>query len=69
METIKNFNPEQLLFINGELTPSVSQETYDIINPTTEAIAGKVAAANTADADLALAAARRFFDETGTVNG
>lgn len=69
METIKNFNPEQLLFINGKLTPSVSGETYDIINPTTEAIAGKVAAANTADADLALTAARRCFDGTDTVNG
>lgn len=64
METIKNFNPEQLLFINGKLNPSVSEETYDVINPTTEEIAGKVAAANAADADLALATARRCFDET-----
>lgn len=64
METIKKINPEQLLFINGKLTPSVSGATYDVINPTTEAIAGKVAAANTADADLALAAARHCFDTT-----
>ncbi|PVD51548.1 aldehyde dehydrogenase [Terrimonas sp.] len=64
MENLKKINPEQLLFINGKLTPSVSGETYDVINPTTEEVAGKVAAANAADADLALTAARRCFDET-----
>lgn len=64
MENLKKINPEQLLFINGKLTPSVSGETYDVINPTTEEIAGRVAAANAADADLALAAARRCFDKT-----
>lgn len=64
MESIKNFNPEQLLFINGKLTPSVSGDTYDVINPATEETAGKVAAANAADADLALDAARACFDQT-----
>ena len=63
MENLK-LNPEELLFINGKLTKSVSGETYDVINPTTEEVAGKVAAANAADADLALEAARRCFDET-----
>jgi aldehyde dehydrogenase (NAD+) len=63
MENLK-LNPEELLFIKGKLTKSVSGETYDVINPTTEEVAGKVAAANAADADLALEAARRCFDET-----
>lgn len=63
MENFK-LNPEELLFINSKLTKSVSGETYDVINPTTEEVAGKVAAANAADADLALEAARRCFDET-----
>lgn len=64
MENFRELNPEELLFIDGKLTKSVSGETYNVINPATEEIAGKVAAANAADADLALAAARHCFDQT-----
>ena len=64
MGNLKNFNPEQLLFIDGKLTTSESGDTYKVINPATEEFAGVVSAASLADADLALAAARRCFDET-----
>ncbi len=61
---MKNLNPEELLFIDGKLTSSESGDTYEVINPSTEEVAGIVAAASLKDADLALAAARRCFDET-----
>lgn len=61
---MKNLNPEQLLFIGGKLTASESGDTYEVINPATEEVVGTVAAASLADADRALAAARRCFDET-----
>ena len=64
MENLKNINPEQRLFIDGKLTDSESGDTYEVINPATEEVVGVVAAASQADADLALAAARRCFDET-----
>ena len=64
MGNLKNLNPEKLLFIDGKLTTSESGDTYKVINPATEEFAGVVSAASLADGDLALAAARRCFDET-----
>ncbi len=64
MENSKNMNPERLLFIDGQLTPSESGDTYEVINPTTEEVAGVVSAASLADGNRAVAAARRCFDET-----
>lgn len=61
---MSNFNPEQRLFIDGLLVDAENGRTYDVINPATEEVAGIVAAASARDADLALDAARRCFDDT-----
>lgn len=61
---MSKLNAEENLFIDGALVPAANGQTYDVINPATEEVAGIVAAASAADGDLALAAARRCFDET-----
>lgn len=57
-------DPEERLFINGALVAAADGQTYNVINPATEEVAGIVAAASPADGDRALAAARHCFDET-----
>lgn len=62
---MSKFEPgERRLYIDGELTPARSGREYSVINPATEEVAGTAADAGVEDADLALAAARRAFDET-----
>jgi aldehyde dehydrogenase (NAD+) len=51
------------LLINGEWQPAVSGKTFPTINPATEDVIAQVAEADAADVDLAVAAARRAFDE------
>src|SRR5690625_6964876 len=64
-ESMSKFEPgERRLYIDGELTPARSGREYSVINPATEEVAGTAADAGAEDADLALAAARRAFDET-----
>lgn len=58
------FNAEARLYIDGELRDAISGKTYNNINPATEEVVGVAADAGLADAELALAAARRAFDET-----
>lgn len=53
-----------LLLIDGELRGSLDGDTYETINPATEEVLGSAADASPADVDLAIAAARRCFDET-----
>jgi len=57
-------NPENRLFIDGELHSAASGRTYPNINPATEQAMGDVADAGAADMECAIAAARRAFDET-----
>lgn len=57
-------NPEQRLFINGELVNAISGNRYTNISPVTEEAIGEVADAGVGDMELAIAAARRAFDET-----
>ncbi|KAF7983872.1 hypothetical protein HWV62_18210 [Athelia sp. TMB] len=53
------------LFINNEFVPSVdSQETIDVINPSTEELLCSVTAASAADIDIAVKAARTAFNTT-----
>ncbi|GAA4547216.1 aldehyde dehydrogenase [Pseudonocardia xishanensis] len=52
------------MLIDGELVPSSSGRVFDNLNPATEEIIGEVADGTLADADLAIAAARRAFDTT-----
>ena len=58
-------NPETRLFIDGEPTDARSGKTYDNISPVTERVIGQAADAGPEDMELAIAAARRAFDETG----
>jgi aldehyde dehydrogenase (NAD+) len=50
-------------YIDGEWTDAASGETYDIIDPSTEEVFARAAAGAEADADRAVAAARRAFDK------
>lgn len=51
------------LLIDGKLIPG-SGGTFEVINPATEEILGRAADATTDDMDMAIAAARRAFDDT-----
>jgi acyl-CoA reductase-like NAD-dependent aldehyde dehydrogenase len=55
---------EDRLLIDGELAPASGGATYETINPATEAVLGTSADATVADAQRAIAAARRAFDTT-----
>ena len=57
-------NPETRLFIDGQLAEAEGGKIFQVINPVTEEVAGIAADASPADADRAIAAARRAFDET-----
>ncbi|MEH6589479.1 MAG: aldehyde dehydrogenase family protein [Halioglobus sp.] len=57
-------NPENRLFIDGELVAASSGKTYANINPATEQVMAEVADAGPRDMERAIAAARRAFDET-----
>ena len=55
---------EERLLIDGERISAAGGATYENINPATEAVLGTAADANVADAERAIAAARRAFDTT-----
>ena len=55
---------EGRLLIDGELVSAAGGRTYENLNPATEEVIGRVADASPADAERAIAAARRAFDET-----
>ena len=52
-------------FIDGAWRPAVSGKTFENINPATGEAIGPVAACDAADVDIAVAAARRAFDDGG----
>ncbi|WP_307160749.1 aldehyde dehydrogenase family protein [Streptomyces rishiriensis] len=54
--------PKQLL-IDGQWVPARSGQTIDTIDPTTEEVLASTAAAGAEDVDLAVAAARRAFED------
>lgn len=51
------------LYINGECIPAKGIKTFDVINPATEDVITEVSEAQSEDIDVAVAAARRAFDE------
>ncbi len=51
------------LFINGNWVDSVSGKTFDTLNPATEEVITSVAEGDSADIDLAVAAARKAFED------
>jgi aldehyde dehydrogenase (NAD+) len=50
-------------YIDGEWTDAASGETYEVVNPSNEEVVARVPAGAEADADRAVAAARRSFDK------
>ncbi len=51
------------LYIGGRWVEPATTETFEVVSPATEEVVGRVPAATAADIDLAVAAARRAFDE------
>lgn len=54
---------EKGLYINGEYVKAENDNTFDVVNPATEELIGKVSEATEGDIDKAVQAARRAFDE------
>ena len=55
---------EDRMLIDGALVPSSSGAVYETVNPATEEVLGTAADATPEDAERAVAAARRAFDDT-----
>ena len=51
------------LFIDGKWVDSVSGKTFDTLNPATEEVITSIAEGDSADIDLAVAAARKAFED------
>ncbi|WP_039042211.1 aldehyde dehydrogenase family protein [Sporosarcina sp. ZBG7A] len=51
------------LYIDGDYQPAISGKTFNVINPATEEVIAQVSEAQTEDIDVAVAAARKAFDE------
>lgn len=51
------------LYIDGDYEPAISGKTFNVINPATEEVIAQVSEAQTEDIDVAVAAARKAFDE------
>lgn len=54
---------ERKFYIDGRWVEPVEPKTYEVINPATEAVAGTISMGGPKDVDLAVAAARRAFDD------
>jgi len=61
---LEELAPETRVYIDGELAESSNQARFDNVNPATAEVIGTAADGTKDDADRALAAARRAFDET-----
>jgi aldehyde dehydrogenase (NAD+) len=55
---------EERLLVDGALAPASDGRVFETVNPATEEVLGVAADASAEDAERALAAARRVFDET-----
>ncbi len=49
-------------YIDGRWVPPVEPRSFDVINPATESVYGRISLGSARDVDLAVAAARRAFD-------
>ncbi len=56
--------PESRCYIDGQLVEASNGARFDNVNPATEQVIGSAADGTKDDAETALAAARRAFDET-----
>jgi phenylacetaldehyde dehydrogenase len=57
------FAKTPLMLIDGEMVPAASGKTFSVFNPATGALIAMVPEADKADVDIAVAAARRAFDD------
>jgi aldehyde dehydrogenase (NAD+) len=55
---------EQRMLVDGDLVPAASGAVFETVNPATEEVLGVAADASDEDAERALDAARRAFDDT-----
>ncbi|MCG5475534.1 MAG: aldehyde dehydrogenase family protein [Sinorhizobium fredii] len=53
------------LYIDGKWTAAANGRTFDVVNPATEEVIHRIAAATAEDVDAAVKAARRAFDKDG----
>ncbi|GEC35014.1 hypothetical protein EFR01_51850 [Sinorhizobium fredii] len=53
------------LYIDGKWTAAANGRTFDVVNPATEEVIHRIAAATAEDVDVAVKAARRAFDKDG----
>jgi len=60
---------DQMLYIHGEVTPALSGEWFDTINPATEEVLARVAFANGSDVDRAVESARQGYAEWSAMTG
>ena len=49
-------------YIDGEWVSPLKENTFEVVNPATEAVAGIISLGSEADVDLAVAAAKRAFE-------
>lgn len=59
----QGLNREHRLYIDGEWTPSTGDHVEEILNPATEHVIAEVVSGTARDAERAIDAARRAFDE------
>jgi len=64
MTELPSIEPETRMLIDGKLVEADSGNTFDVLNPATQQIVGRVADGSAADMAHAVDAARRAFDET-----
>lgn len=62
--SVESYKPEGRMLIDGELVWASNGKTFDNINPANEEVLGVVADGTKEDMQVAIAAARRAFDET-----
>ncbi|WP_342513600.1 aldehyde dehydrogenase family protein [Sporosarcina sp. FSL K6-1522] len=51
------------LYINGEYVPAIGGKTFNVVNPANEEVIAQVSEAQAEDIEVAVAAARKAFDE------
>ncbi|MPT47138.1 MAG: aldehyde dehydrogenase [Sphingobium sp.] len=51
------------LFIGGQWVDSTGDDSFDLVDPNNETVTGRIVAANAADMDQAVTAARKAFDD------
>lgn len=64
MTDLPTIHPESRMLIDGKLVDASNGSTFDVFNPATGGLVGKVADGTAQDMEAAIAAARRAFDET-----